>query len=102
MIIRELRRRSQRFIASSLAICLVAYFAYHLIQGSRGLLALRELEQTLGEYRQRIAELKEKQDRMIQKVHLLRPESLCTDLLEERAKAVLGYAHKNEQVVLYD
>jgi cell division protein FtsB len=100
MIIRELRRRAQRFIVPSLVICLVAYFMYHLIQGGRGLLAMRELEQTLAEYRQRVGDLKEKHDQMLQKVRLLRPESLCPDMLEERAKAVLGYTRKNEQVVL--
>jgi cell division protein FtsB len=100
MVIRELRRRAQRFIIPSLAICLVAYFMYHLIQGGRGLLAMRDLEHTLGEYRGRIADLKTKHDQMMQKVSLLRPESLCPDLLEERAKAVLGYTRKNEQVVL--
>lgn len=100
MIIRELRRRAQRLIVPSLAICLVAYFMYHLIQGSRGLLAMRDLEHTLGEYRNRVTDLKAKHDQMVQKVRLLRPESLCPDLLEERAKAVLGYTRKNEQVVL--
>jgi cell division protein FtsB len=32
---------------------------------------------------------------------LLRPERLDRDLLEERARAILGYAHKNE-IVLFD
>jgi cell division protein FtsB len=100
MLIRELRRRAQRFIAPSFAIFLVAYFLHHLIQGERGMLALRNLEATLEEYHQRLHQLKHAHDLLAHKVHLLKPGSLCPDLLEERAKAVLGYTHKNEQIVL--
>lgn len=102
MLIRELRRRAQRFIVPSVVICLVGYFAYHLIQGSRGLLAMKDLERTVTEYQDRLAQLKEKHDQMLQKVRLLKSDSLCPDLLEERAKAVLGYTRQNEQVVLRD
>lgn len=100
MLIRELRRRMSRFLIPSIALSLSLYFLYSLFQGSRGLVALKKLEVSAGEYREKLDHLRDEHDQLAHKVRLLRPESLCPDLLEERAKAVLGYSHENEQVLL--
>lgn len=100
MMIRELRRRINRFLIPSIALSLSLYFLYSLFQGSRGLVALKKLEVSAGEYREKLDNLRNEHDQLAHKVRLLRPESLCPDLLEERAKAVLGYSHESEQVLL--
>ena len=100
MLIRELRRRINRFLIPSIALSLTLYFVYSLFYGSRGLVALKELEIKAEEYRTTLDALGEKHDQLAHKVKLLRPESLCPDLLEERAKAVLGFTHADEKVIL--
>lgn len=100
MLIRELRRRINRFLIPSIALSLTLYFVYSLFYGSRGLVALKELEIKAEEYRTNLDALREKHDQLAHKVKLLRPESLCPDLLEERAKVVLGFTHADEKVIL--
>lgn len=101
MILRELRRRSHRYLLPSLLVCVIVYFVYHLVQGKRGLWALHQLQMTQQDYAQQL-EVKQKQhDHLLHQVTLLRSDSLCPDLLEEQAKKVLGYTHPQERVLLY-
>ena len=100
MWLREIRRRSHRFLGPSATICLVAYFAYHLVEGRRGLLAWQHLEVQLARAHERATELKQEEQRLTNRVNLLRSESICTDLLVERAKEILGYVNPDEIVVM--
>lgn len=102
MLLREIKRRSNRFLGSSAAVCLVAYFAYHLVEGRRGLFAWQHLEVQLARAQKRVTGLKKEEQILTNRVNLLRPESICTDLLVERAKEVLGYVHPHEVVVMID
>jgi cell division protein FtsB len=78
------------------------YFLYHLIQGGRGVMTLRSLEVSLEDANAELNELKDEHDKLARRVDLMKPGAVCPDLLEEQAKAVLGYAHGNEKVVLTD
>lgn len=99
MLIRELKRRANRFLAPSLGVCAIAYFSYHLIQGNRGIFASQVLENQLFRAQERLTTLKEQEMLLENRVKLLRPGSICSDLLAERAKEVLGYVHPHEVVV---
>src|SRR5262249_49303909 len=78
---------------------LVAYFGYHAVQGDRGLVAwwkLRyELEQVQAEHQDTSAQ----RDALEHRVSLLRPESLDPDMLEERARIMLGFVHPDDRIV---
>lgn len=100
MILRDLRRRAQKYALQSIILCLLLYFLYHLIQGGRGIMSLRSLEVSLTEAKTRLDTLKEEHERMAHRVNLMKPGSVCPDLLEEQAKQVLGYVHENECIVL--
>ena len=100
MLLREIKRRSNRFLGPSVAICLVAYFAYHLVEGRRGLFAWQHLEVQLTRVQERVTGLKKEEQILANRVNLLRPEAVCRDLLVERAKEVLGYVHPNEVVMM--
>ncbi len=99
MFLRELRRRAPHFIGPSIAIYAIAYFAYHMIQGERGLIAWQKLDLKVQQTETEFAALQKEHDILENRVKLLRDESLCPDLLNERAKKVLGYLHPNEVVV---
>lgn len=102
MILRDLKRRAQKYALQSLLMCLVLYFLFHLMQGGRGLMTLRSLENKIQESSGRLETLKAAHDKLAQKVELMKPGAVCPDLLEEQAKQVLGYSHPEECVVLAD
>lgn len=100
VFIYEIRRRTHKYFIPSLALILTIYFIYSLIQGGRGLIAMSNLEHTLHERELRCAALQKKHDDLAHTVNLLHPDSLCPDLIEERAKAVIGYTHEDEKIYI--
>lgn len=100
MLIREIKRRAHRFLGPSVAICLVAYFGYHLLEGRRGLLAWQHLDIQLARVQERMSDLQKQESVLSNRIRLLKSESICTDMLVERAKEVLGYVHNDEVVVM--
>ena len=100
MIIRELRRRAHQFTGPSIALCAIAYFIYHIIQGDRGLIAWQKLEAKALQTETELASLQHHHDILENRVKHLRDDNLCPDLLNQRAKEVLGYIHPNELVVI--
>jgi len=82
------------------AACLVAYFAFHAILGDRGLFAYLRLQESLAQATALHAELQAQHAALAHRVKLLRPDSLDPDLLSERARAVLNFAHPDDVVVL--
>ncbi|MBM3506280.1 MAG: septum formation initiator family protein [Alphaproteobacteria bacterium] len=96
----ELRQRSRTALATLLGASAIAYFGYHAVQGDRGIeewfrlcgqLEALQKRQVLN--RTRIAALEHR-------VNLLREEALDRDLLDERARAVLGLARPDEIIIL--
>ena len=96
----EIRRRARHIVGPVAAITLFAYFTYHVVQGDRGLIAWLKLSQQVEtariEYNRAVAEREE----FASRVRLLQPQSLDTDLLEERARVTLGLAHPDDVVVM--
>ena len=89
-----------RLIAMPLfAICLASYFGYHAIQGERGLLTWLRLSQQVEQTRATLAVTRNEERRLAVRVSQLRPESLDRDMLDERARAVLGLAAPGERII---
>jgi cell division protein FtsB len=89
-----------QFLATFISFGLFFYFSYHLMHGDRGYFAYKGLERKLAAseklYDQTLAERQALENR----VKLLRPSSLDLDMLDERARLVLGYVKPSEQVIL--
>ncbi|HSD34245.1 MAG TPA: septum formation initiator family protein, partial [Alphaproteobacteria bacterium] len=79
-----------------------SYFAYHAVEGDRGLRSWLKLRQEIADAKSSEAELAAERDRLERRVALLRPESLDRDMLEERARAVLNLARPEDRVILLD
>jgi len=94
------KKSVSRFLATALSFGLFLYFGYHLVHGDRGYFALKGLDQKLAqmqrEYDDKTAERTELENRVIR----LRPGSLDLDLLDERARIVLGFIAPDERVLL--
>lgn len=96
----EIRRRAQHAMMPAVGVSLLAYFAYHAIEGDRGLLAWQRLDGRIAETRAALAEAKAKREVLEHRVHLMRSQTLDPDLLEERVRAVLGLVGAEDRIVL--
>jgi cell division protein FtsB len=87
-------------IGPFLGVLAVVYFAYHTVQGDRGLLAWWRLNQEIKQSEETLTQLEQVRDGMDRRARLLRPEQLDPDMLEERARLMLDLGRDNEVVVL--
>ncbi len=77
----------------------IAIFAHSGLQGDHGLVAYREAEVEELQLRAELAELQAEHDVLANKVLRLSDRYLDLDLLDERARAVLGLVRADEMVV---
>ena len=96
----ELRRRAKFAALPLLAVACIAYFGYHAVEGDRGLVAWLRLGQEVQKIETRIEVNKAEIDRLERRVALLKPKALDRDMLDERARAVLGLAHPDEITII--
>lgn len=99
-VVRELRHRARHIAPQVAAACLVAYFAYHAVQGDGGLFAYLRVETALGKAKAVEAELEAQRKDLARRVKLLHPSTLDPDLLSERARAVLNFAREDDVIVI--
>jgi cell division protein FtsB len=78
------------------------YFGYHVLHGDRGLIALRQLTQTVESTKQVHESISEKRMVLAKRVRLLYPDSLDPDMLEERARVMLGFGYTDDIVVMFN
>jgi len=99
-VIRELRRQSRQIVVSLLGVGVIGYFAYHAVEGDRGLRAYFALNHRIGlAEAERDAAMAERLA-IERRVVALRTDSLDLDMLDERARQVLNLVHENDFVVL--
>ncbi len=98
-IVHEIRRRARLIVGPVLGISLCAYFAYHLVQGDRGLTAWLRLTQQIRDARTTLGAVEAERLTLERRVNLLRPEHLDRDMLDERARSQLNLAAPNEIVI---
>lgn len=80
----------------------VFYLGFHTVSGERGALALFKESRKLENLKAELAEVKQKHEVLDKKVKRLSDNSLDLDLLDERARFVLGMAGKDELVYFLD
>ena len=98
-IAHDIGRRARLIIGPVLGITLCAYFAYHLVQGDRGLTAWLRLTQQVRDARMTLAAVEAERTTLERRVNLLRPDHLDRDMLDERARSQLNLAAPNEVVI---
>ena len=83
-------------------VCLSLYFAYHLVNGQYGLISWMHVRQDIEKNKKTLDKLLVKKKELEKMVNLINPTHLDLDLLEERAKTMLGHAYPDEKVVILD
>ena len=78
---------------------LLFYFTFHALTGDRGVLAHAERERTLVQRSSELERLTAAGRRRDVRADLLRDDHLSADLLEERARALLGFADPRDYVI---
>ena len=95
------RLRLRRAIVPVVGLMVLGYFAYHVVQGDRGIRAWNRLNQEIGAAKaERNAALKKGRS-WTRRVSSLRRGTIDEDMLDERARVMLNYARKDEIVILY-
>jgi cell division protein FtsB len=93
-----IRLRARVIIGPILGISLVVYFAYHLVQGDRGLIAWLRLTQQINEAHTTLAQVQAERDPLAHRVSLMR-ERIDPDLLDETARGSLNLVGADEVVI---
>lgn len=88
-----------KLLAPIIVILIMTYFAFHTIQGDRGILAWNRLIQAKEEALEKKKALEATHEALDRKVRLLRPRSLSLDLLGEKVREKLYYAAPNEVIL---
>lgn len=99
-IYQELQHRAGQIVMPVVCACVIAYFAYHTIQGDRGLFAYFAMSKEVAEADTSLAMYRERRKRLEHRVALLSSKNLDLDLLEERARHLLNLAHEDDIMIL--
>jgi cell division protein FtsB len=91
--------RPRQILAPVLFATVFGYFGYHLVNGDRGLLAMAHLQREVLIANQNLAEAETTRKIWERRVASLRNQSLDPDMLDERARALLNHARKDDIIV---
>ena len=99
-VFHDIRRQAGQVVVPVLGIALLAYFAYHAIQGDRGLFAWMALNQQLKQTHALADAVAAQRAELENRVQRLSSANLDPDLLDERVRAMLNYAGQDEVVIM--
>jgi len=99
-------RRRRTFVTAlalyTFAALFIGYFAANAFTGNHGLRAQQDLEQQLTAMKSELSQLKAERVVWERRVSLLRADRIDPDVLDERARALLGYADPRDLTLLLD
>jgi cell division protein FtsB len=91
--------RMKPYLPSCVLLLLIAYLGVQALTGERGLLSGGERDAMLIRREAQLADILEERRDLEVRVRYLRTDSLSRDLLEERARAVLGFSDPRDYVI---
>ena len=97
--------RRRRAILTALGLYLFAalfigYFAVNAVTGRHGLRAQQDLDVQMASMQKELGELKAERAGLERRVALLRSDRIDPDMLEERARVLIGYVDPRDLVLL--
>jgi cell division protein FtsB len=91
--------RMKPYLPSVILLSLIVYLGVQALTGERGLLSGHERDALLLRREAQLASILEQRRDLEVRVRYLRTDSLSRDLLEERARAVLGFSDPRDYVI---
>lgn len=80
-------------------LLLIAYFGFHALTGERGILSSNQRNEALAAKTRELALVRAQRQDLEMRARLLRDTSLSADLLEERARSLLGFADPRDYMI---
>lgn len=99
LLLHEVRKRARHIAGPVLGASIFLYFAYHAIQGDRGIIAWLWLSQQVEEAAVTATTISSERIVLERRTDALGPGKLDLDLLDERVRLTLGYAHPDDIVI---
>ena len=99
-LLQEIRARARYVVGPVLGVCVVGYFAYHVVHGDRGLIAWWNVKQRVTAAKTVLTQSRADRETLEHRVQLMNPGSLDPDMLEERARVMLNYGYSDDIVIL--
>lgn len=96
----EFRMRGRHVLGPALGVTAVCYFAYHAVNGERGLVAWHVLEQQVEAARAAADSARSVREQLELRAMLLHPQRVDQDMLDEWARRVLNYGLAEEIVIV--
>ncbi len=96
---RRAGRNTGSTVFSLVMLSLVVYLTIAVFQGEYGLFRLFEINAEEGHLEKQLAELRIERERVANKTRRLSTETLDLELLDERARVVLGLGRENEIII---
>jgi len=96
----EQRYLVKKNLVTLIGIGLFMYFSYHLVQGERSYIRFISLNETISRMETQTEDLRKQREELETKVSMMRPGSVDRDLLEERARIVIGFRREGEKDLL--
>jgi cell division protein FtsB len=100
IVFREMRRRAKVLVAPVLGLALTGYFAYHLVEGDRGLRAWMRLTQELRTAKTGLADVAAERAKLERRASNMRSGHLDSDLLDSQVRRTLDFAAPDEMVII--
>lgn len=97
---RQYRYYLKKYFLPISSSILFIYFFYHILSGDHGWFSWRSLETELEESRKVLLVLEEEEQKLQNKVKLMRPEHLDRDLLDEKAREMLNVVEDKDMVII--
>src|SRR6266404_456724 len=100
IVVREMRRRAKVLVAPVFGLALIGYFAYHLVEGDRGLRAWLRVTQELRTAKATLADAAAERAALEHRVSHMRPDHVDPDLLDSQVRSTLDLAAPDEIVIV--
>jgi cell division protein FtsB len=100
VVLREIRRRGTMLVGPMLGMALTGYFAYHLVEGDRGLRAWVRLTQELRLAKESLTAVSAERAELEHRVSHMRPDHVDPDLLDAQVRKTLDLVKPDEIVIL--
>ena len=100
IVLREMRRRAKALVGPMLGIAVTGYFAYHLVEGDRGLRAWVRLTQELRTATENLSAISAERTELDHRVSHMRSDHVDPDLLDAQVRKTLDLAKPDEIVIM--
>jgi cell division protein FtsB len=81
------------------AALLIGYFGVNAFSGNHGLKAKQDIDRQVAALSVELTALRAERAQWERRIALLKPNGLDPDMLDERARALLDYAHPNDLIL---